>query len=163
MCEEASRGDGYPMPNSSQFVFPMIVAPEAFSRWTTVASKGDWKSSATKKCKGSVSIRASGRDMSVFLLRSIEEEQVVGISLVHMLSLIATVIPFNCPCETGVGSSGTTYMSAFTLAFFCLTACRHETCVAVVAKKQECLLVCCRRHGRMTFDPVQCALASKSD
>ena len=22
MCEEASRGDGHPMPNSSQFVFP---------------------------------------------------------------------------------------------------------------------------------------------
>ena len=32
---------GYPMPNSSQFVFPMMVAPEAFSRWTTVASNGD--------------------------------------------------------------------------------------------------------------------------
>jgi len=32
------------MPNSSQFVFPMIVAPEAVSRCTTVASKGGWKS-----------------------------------------------------------------------------------------------------------------------
>lgn len=44
--EAASKGVmvTYPMPNSSQFVFPMIVAPEAFSRWTTVASKGDWKS-----------------------------------------------------------------------------------------------------------------------
>ncbi len=38
------RDDRYPMPNSSQFVFPMIVAPDAFSRRTTVASKGDWKS-----------------------------------------------------------------------------------------------------------------------
>ena len=38
------RDDSYPMPNSSQFVFPMIVAPDAFSRRTTVASKGDWKS-----------------------------------------------------------------------------------------------------------------------
>jgi hypothetical protein len=34
----------YPMPNSSQLVLPMIVAPEAVSRRTTVASKGDWKS-----------------------------------------------------------------------------------------------------------------------
>jgi len=83
------------MPNSSQFVFPRIFAPEAFSRWTTVASKGDWKTSATKKCKESVSICASGREMSIHLLRSIVEEQVVGKFFAHMLSLIATVIPFN--------------------------------------------------------------------
>jgi len=46
VIEAASRGEmvTYPMPNSSQFVLPMIVAPEAFSRCTTVASKGDWKS-----------------------------------------------------------------------------------------------------------------------
>ena len=137
MCEEASRGDGYPMPNSSQFVFPIIVAPEAFSRWTTVASKGDWKSSAIKQCKGPVSIRASVREVSIHLPRSIAEEHVVGIFLAHMLSLIATVIPLNCRRETGVGSSGTTYTSAFTLAFFSLTACRHEVCVAVVERKRD--------------------------
>ena len=77
--------------------------------------------------------------------------------LAHMLSLIATVIPFSCPGETGVGSSGTTYTSAFTLAFFCLTACRHGTCVGVVERK-ECeslwgpmVFLCCRRHGGMTW------------
>lgn len=32
MCEEALKGDGHPMPNSLQFVFPMIVAPEAFQQ-----------------------------------------------------------------------------------------------------------------------------------
>lgn len=60
------------------------------------------------------------------LLGSMAEEHVVGMLLVHMLSLIATVVPSKGPRETGAGSSGTTYTSAFTLAFFALTACRHE-------------------------------------
>jgi hypothetical protein len=98
----------------------------------------------------------------VHLLRSMAEEHVVGMFLTHILSLIATVMPFSCPGETGVGSSGTVYTSAFTLAFFFLTTCRHEACVSVVERK-ECeslwgpmVFLCCRRHGRMTwgtFDP----------
>ena len=95
--------------------------------------------------------------MSVHLLRSMAEEHVVGMFLTHMLSLIATVMPFSCPGETGVGSSGTTYTSAFTLAFFFLTTCRHEARVGVVERK-ECeslwgprVVLCSRRHGRMTW------------
>ena len=74
--------------------------------------------------------------------------------LVHMLSLTATVIPFNGPSETGPASSGMTYTSAFTLAFFCSTAWRHEACAAeVMSEREEILrwpsvLLCCR-HRRM--------------
>ena len=133
------------MPNSSQFVFPMIVAPDAFSRRTTVASKGDWKSFgrmayAKKKqstwqpqhrgARGRASIPES-------LPRSMAEEHVVGIFSVHMLSLTATVVPLNGPRGTGAASSGATYTSAFTLAFFFSTASRHEGCVAVVPRKRE--------------------------
>jgi len=72
------------------------------------------------------------------LPRSIAEEHVVGMFLVHMLSLTATVTPSNGPRETGrSASSGTTYTSAFTLAFFSSTAWRHEACVAVVLGKRE--------------------------
>jgi hypothetical protein len=56
------------------------------------------------------------------LLWSMAEEHVVGIFLVHMLSLAAIVMPSNGPSETGPVSSGTTYTSAFTLAFFFSTA-----------------------------------------
>lgn len=34
----------YPIPNSSQFVLPMMLAPEFLIASTTVASKGDEKS-----------------------------------------------------------------------------------------------------------------------
>ena len=57
------------MPNSSQFVYPMIAIPEVFSRWTTVASKGNWKALEIKQCKGSVWIRALGGEVSLNLLR----------------------------------------------------------------------------------------------
>jgi len=66
MCEEASRGDGHPMPNLSLFVFPMIVAPEAFSRWTMVALKGDWKSSEIKQCSQHSHIGAGGEHSSIY-------------------------------------------------------------------------------------------------
>jgi len=51
------------MPNSSQFVLPMIFAPEAFSSRTTVASKGDWKS-LSKSTPGveSAFVRSGARD-----------------------------------------------------------------------------------------------------
>lgn len=78
-----------------------------------------------------------GREVNTHSLRSMAEEHVVGMFLVHMLSLIATVIPFNRPREARAGSSGTTYTSAFTLAFLTLTACRHDTCVAVAESKQD--------------------------
>jgi len=65
------------------------------------------------------------------------EEHVVSIFLAHMLSLIATVIPFNSPRETRVGSSGMTYTSAFTLAFFSLTVRHHENCVTVVERIRD--------------------------
>ena len=42
--EKYRGGSAYPMPNSSQFVLPTSVAPEAVSRCTAVASNGDWKS-----------------------------------------------------------------------------------------------------------------------
>ena len=42
--DEKYRRSAYPMPNSSQLVLPTSVAPEAVSRCTAVASKGDWKS-----------------------------------------------------------------------------------------------------------------------
>jgi len=138
MCEETSR-DGHPMPNSSQFVFPTIVAPETFSRWTTVASNGDWKSSEIKESVWSVSIRASGREVSVHLLRRMADEHVVSMFLAQMLSLIATVIPFNFPRETRGGSSGMTYTSAFTPAFFSLTVRRHENCAVVERARDESL------------------------
>ena len=84
------------------------------------------------------------------------EEHVVGIFLVHMLSLTAIVIPFNGPSGTGAASSGTTYTSAFTLAFLFSTTWRHEARSAVVARKREerlrcpIVLLCCR-HRRMVL------------
>jgi hypothetical protein len=60
------------------------------------------------------------------LPRSIAEEHVVGMFLVHMLSLTATVMPFNGPSETAPASSGATQTSAFTPSFFFSTAWRHE-------------------------------------
>jgi hypothetical protein len=111
----------YPMPNSSQFVFPMIVAPEANNWCTTVASKGDRKSGVHVYDR--IIIARSSGASEPYLPRSMAEEHVVGIFLVHMLSLTATVMPFNGPSETGpASSSGTTCTSAFTLAFFCSTA-----------------------------------------
>lgn len=140
------RDDSYPMPNSSQFVFPMIVAPDAFSRRTTVASKGDWKSfwsngickEEEKSTRQPQHRGARGRaSIPESLPRSMAEEHVVGIFLVHMLSLTATVVPLNGPRGTGAASSGATYTSAFTLAFFFKTASRHEGCIAVVLRKRK--------------------------
>ena len=65
MCEEASRGDGHPMPNSSHFVFPDDRRARGVQQWSMVASKGDWKSSVIKQCKGSASIRESEREVSI--------------------------------------------------------------------------------------------------
>jgi len=93
------------------------------------------------------------------------EEHVVNIFLAHTLSLIATAIPFNCPHETVVGSSRTTYMSAFTLAFLSLTARHHENCVVVVERKRDeslrgqSIVLCCYRYSRMTLDSL-CSLWS---
>lgn len=59
----------YPIPNSSRLVFPLIKAPAALSLWMTVASNGlSW-------------------------LRKIAEAQVVGLSLVHILSFTAISRP----------------------------------------------------------------------
>jgi hypothetical protein len=58
-----------PMPNSSMFVLPQMIAPCSLSSRTTVASYGLWKS------------------------RSIFDPHVVGKSTVHMLSLMAILRP----------------------------------------------------------------------
>src|SRR6266487_5020599 len=62
-----------PMPNSSQFVFPAISAPAAFSFVTAVASYGE---------------RYASR---------IFEPQLVVNSRVQMLSFTATGMPYNTP------------------------------------------------------------------
>jgi hypothetical protein len=49
--------------------------------------------------------------------RSIAEEHVVGMFLVHILSLTATVMPLRDPLVALHASSGTTCTSAFMLAF----------------------------------------------
>jgi len=62
-----------PMANSSMLVFPIITAPASFNLLTASAEKEGTK------------------------LESIFEEQVVSISSVHILSLIATGTPASGP------------------------------------------------------------------
>lgn len=69
-----------PIPNSSQFVLPTIVAPPDLRRDTTVASYDEAKS------------------------LSVSEEAVVGISLVQMLSLMDIVQPERGPDALVVAS-----------------------------------------------------------
>lgn len=90
------------MPNSSQLVLPTIVAPPFNSKSTTVASNGDVKS-----C-------------------SIREEHVVGMSAVHMLSLMATEILLKGALRTGFVSIAS-YTSAFTLGFLASTTDFHDS------------------------------------
>jgi hypothetical protein len=77
----------HPIPNSSQFVFPIICAPAFLSASTTVASVGGVNS--RKKLQ-------QGQDNSLMMTRrqprSIADEQVVGIDEVHILSFTATVM-----------------------------------------------------------------------
>ena len=97
MREEASRGDGHPMPNSLHYVFPMIAAPEAFSGWMAVASKGELKVfNDENKAKGRSAFahRDSGQEVSIHLLQSMAEEHVVGMFLARMLSLLTAVMRY---------------------------------------------------------------------
>jgi len=136
------------MPNSSQFVFPMMATPEAFSRGTTGRCvEGRLEVFSDEAMKGLVSIRASGREVSAHLLRSMAEEHVVSTFLAHMLSLIATVITFNSPREGSRVVRDYVYERVYTGIFLFDSMSPRNQCL--VAKKQD-LLVYCRRHGRMT-------------
>lgn len=115
------KTQSYPIPNSSQFVFPIIVAPESLNSWTTVASKGDLKSRA--RTVNDAHASTAGK---LCLPRSIAEEHVVGIFLVHILSFTATVMSCNGPSEMVPSSSGATYTSAFTLSFLFCTVTRQD-------------------------------------
>ena len=88
--------------------------------------------------------------MSAHLLRSMAEEHVVSTFLAHMLSLIATVITFNAdsPHEGSRVVRDYVYERVYASIFLFDSMSRRNQCL--VAKKQEELLVCCRRHGRMT-------------
>ena len=91
----------YPIPNSSQFAFPTIRAPEVRSSCTTVASYGGERSARRLGPVG----RSGNEILSVPL--SVRDEHVVGMSEVHMLSFTATVIPDRGPsweAVIGLGS-----------------------------------------------------------
>ena len=101
---QGSNQTAHPIPNSSQFVFPTICAPEVRSSCTTVASYGDEKSVWRS---GLVRRRSEG---IVGEPLSIRDEHVVGMSDVHMLSFTAIVIPDRGPSgrvRLGLGSFST--------------------------------------------------------
>ena len=87
---EGNNETTHPIPNSSQFVFPTICAPEVRSSCTTVASYGEEKSARRSGLVGK-SDGIMGAPLSV------RDEHVVGMSEVHMLSFTATVIPASGP------------------------------------------------------------------
>ena len=91
--QEAARSASkvaHPIPNSSQFVFPTIRAPEVRSSCTTVASYGEEKSVRRSEPVGMC-------DGVLGAPLSIRDEHVVGMSEVHMLSFTAIVIPERGP------------------------------------------------------------------
>jgi len=65
MCEEASRGDGHPMPNSSQFVFP-IWHTRGIQQRDEGYVEGRLEVFSDEAMKGLVSIRASGRGALIY-------------------------------------------------------------------------------------------------
>ena len=105
LCTHATATNTHPMPNSSQLVFPTIIAPLLDSNDTTVASKGEVKPS------------------------SILEAHVVGNDLVHILSFTATDRPARGPApEEGYGVLPAMGRSAFTDAASAeIARCRRET------------------------------------
>jgi len=88
----------YPIPNSSQFVFPTTCAPAVRRSCTTAASYGEEKSGQKLE-----PVRKSDKTLDAPL--SMRDEHVVGMSEVHMLSFTATAMPDNGPSgEADLGS-----------------------------------------------------------
>lgn len=113
----------YPIPNSSQFALPTMGAPACRNSSTTVASKGDVKS------------------------RSITEEHVVGMDLVHMLSLTAVGVSCNGRSPAVLSTASGTKTNAFTPAFLVEMALLHVSRLkARRCSVSECRVQRCRRR-----------------
>ena len=107
------RDNGYLMLNSSQFVFPMIVMPDMFSRWMTVTLKGNWKSfgrMAYAKKKINTATSNSWGTWEGKHSRELTSKHGRGARHGHIfsaiLSLIATVMPLNSLYGMGATSLG---------------------------------------------------------
>jgi hypothetical protein len=104
----------YPMPNSSQFVLPRIVAPASCSSFTTVASKGEVYSVTLVKSLPEQSNQTKG-----ILPFNMADEHVVGNELVAMLSFTAIETLDNRSESSDISEgSRETQTKAFTAAFF---------------------------------------------